>query len=124
MKRKGIIIVVVVVCIVILLSATIFSIAKFNVWNPFSSCFGMLEILFTGKEYTVVQNYPNRVIFSKTRGTSDKNGEQYLEEYMESRGFHFVPEEQLGAVLVYSNGTEKEYIMCSANSYYSKWIWQ
>ncbi len=71
MKRKGIIIIVV-IGVVILLSATIFSIAKFNVWNPFSSCFGMLEILFTDKEYTVVQNIPNRVIFSKTRDTSGK----------------------------------------------------
>ena len=52
MKRKGIIITVV-ICIIILLGATIFSIVKFNIWNPFSSCFGMLEILFTDKEYTL-----------------------------------------------------------------------
>jgi len=109
---------------VILLSATIFSIAKFNVWNPFSSCFGMLQILFTDKEYTVVQNIPNRVIFSKTGDTSDKTSGQYLDEYMESRGFYFVPEEQLGGILVYSNSTEKEHISFSTNKYYSKWIWQ
>lgn len=73
MKRKGIIITVV-ICIIILLGATIFSIVKFNVWNPFSSCFGMLEILFTDKEYTIVQNIPSRVVFSKTTDASNKNG--------------------------------------------------
>lgn len=123
MKRKGVIIIIAIFG-VILLSATIFSIAKFNVWNPFSSCFGMLEILFTDKEYTVVQNNPNRVAFSKTADTSNKSGGQYLDEYMKSRGFYFVPKEQMGGMLVYSNSSEKEYILFSTNKYYSKWEWQ
>ena len=123
MKRKGIIITII-MCILILVSATIFSIAKFNVCNPFSSCFGMLEILFTDKEYTIVQNNPNRVGFSKTADTSDKSSGQYLDEYMENRGFYFISEEQMGGMLVYSNGSEKEYILFSTNKYYSKWEWQ
>lgn len=123
MKRKGIIITIE-ICSVILLSAIIFSIVKFSVWNPFSSCFGMLEILFTDKEYTIVQNKPNRVAFSKTADTSNKSGGQFLNEYMENRGFYFVPEEQMGGMLVYSNGSEKEYILYSTNKYYSKWKWQ
>ena len=123
MKRKGIIIIIAIGS-VILLSATIFSILKFSVWNPFSSCFGMLEILFTDKEYTIVQNKPNRVAFSKTADTSNKSGGQFLNEYMENRGFYYVPEEQMGGMLVYSNGSEKEYILYSTNKYYSKWKWQ
>ncbi|MCI9286440.1 MAG: hypothetical protein HFJ57_00355 [Clostridia bacterium] len=123
MKRKGIIITIV-MCIIVLFSATIFSIIKFNVWNPISSCFGMLEILFTDTKYTIVQNIPNRVVFSKTADTSNKSSGQYLDEYMESRGFHFVPEEQMGGMLVYSNGSKKEYILFSNNKYYSKWEWQ
>lgn len=123
MKRKRIIIIIA-IGIVILLSATIFSILKFSVWNPFSSCFEMLEILFTDKEYTIVQNNPNRVVFSKTADTSNKSGGQFLDEYMANRGFHFVPEEQMGGMLVYSNGSEKEYILFSTNKYYSKWEWQ
>lgn len=123
MKRKRII-VTTVICGIILLSSTIFSIVKFSVWNPFSSCLGMLEILFTDKEYTIVQNKPNRVAFSKTADTSNKSSGQFLDEYMENRGFYFVPEEQMGGILVYSNGNEKEYILFSINKYYSKWIWQ
>jgi len=122
--NKKILYLIIVICIVILFGATIFSIAKFNVWNPFSSCFGMLEILFTDKEYTIVQNTPNRVGFSKTADTSNKGSGQYLDEYMESRDFHFVPEEQMGGMLVYSNGSAKEYILFSANKYYAKWEWQ
>lgn len=123
MKRRTIIIIIIAIFCVILLSATIFSIVKFNVWNPFASCFGMLEILFTDKKYTVVQNVPNRVAFSKTADTSNKSGGQYLDEYMESRGFKLVPEEQMGAILVYSNGIEKEQVSFSTNKYYSKWEW-
>lgn len=84
----------------------------------------MLEILFTDKEYTIVQNTPNRVVFSKTADTSNKSSGKFLDEYMESRGFYFVPEEQMGGILVYSNGSEKEYISFSINKYYSKWEWQ
>ena len=124
MKRKSIIITIV-ICCAILLGATIFSIAKFGVWNPFSSCFGMIEILFTDKEYTIVQNYPFKVAFSKTSDTSSKGGGKYLlDEYMESRGFYDVPEERLGEMLVYSNGSKKEYIIYSTNKYYSKWNWK
>lgn len=115
MKRKKIIIMII-MCFVILCGATIFSIVKFDVWNPFSSCFGMLEILFTDKRYTIVQNIPNKVGFSK----SDK---QYLDEYMESRGFRLEPEKGLGGMKVYSNGSEEEYIVVYGNKYYSKWHW-
>ena len=110
--RRNLVIIVIVIFILILLCATIFSIAKFNVWNPVSSCCGMLEILFTDKEYTIVQNIPNRVIFSKS-------SKQYLDDYMANRGFQFVPEKQMGGMLVYSNGREEEHIILSINKYYS-----
>ena len=122
--KKKLIIIVISAIIFILLSTTIFSIVKFNVWNPFSSCFGILEILFTDKEYTIVQKLPNKVGFSKTGDTSAKSAGEYLDEYMINRGFYFVPEKQMGGELVYSNGTTEEHIMFSANKYYSKWIWQ
>lgn len=120
MKRN----IIIIICSVILLSATIFSIVKFSVWNPFSSCLGMLQILFTNKEYTIVQNLPRKVAFSKIGDSSEKMAKEFLDEYMEDRGFHFLPEEQLGSMLVYSNGSKKELILFSANRYYSKWEWR
>lgn len=116
--------IVIIICILLLLIATIFSILKFSVWNPFSSCLGMLEILYSNKEYTIVQHIPRKVGFSKTSDTSNKSAGQYLDEYMANRGFSFVPEEQMGGLLVYSNGNKKEFILFSANRYYSKWEWQ
>ena len=71
-----------------------------------------------------MQHIPNKVGFSKTLDTSDKGVGQYLEEYMAKRGFYIVPEEQLGGMLVFSNGQEKEYVGFSTNKYYSKWIWE
>lgn len=122
MKNKKVI--AIVVSMIALISvAAIISVMEFGVINPFSSCFGMLEILFTDKEYTVVQNYPNKVIFSKTGETLSKSADKMLDEYMQSRGFIEIPEERLGGLLVYSNGTEKEHIAFSANKYYSKWEW-
>lgn len=122
MKNKKVIIIIA-ISIVILLISTIFSVIKFSVWNPISSCFGILEILFTDTKYTIVQNFPNRVIFSKTADTSNESGGQFLDEYMKSRGFYFVHGEQMGAMLVYSNDSEKEHILFSTNKYYSKWEW-
>ncbi|OKZ75385.1 MAG: hypothetical protein BHW00_02175 [Clostridium sp. 26_22] len=121
MKRKRVIITII-ICIIILFGATIFSISKFNVWNPFSSCLGMLEILFTNREYTIVQNYPSRVVFCKTSASSNKTSIQYLDEYMKNRDF--ILEEQVGGILKYSNGSEKEYISFSENKYFSKWEWE
>ena len=121
MKRKRVIITII-ICIIILFGATIFSISKFNVWNPFSSCLGMLEILFTNREYTIVQNYPSRVVFCKTSAWSNKTSIQYLDEYMKNRDF--ILEEQVGGILIYSNGSEKEYISFSENKYFSKWEWE
>lgn len=121
MRKNAIIIIAILV--VVFMGTTIFSILKFGVWNPFSSCFGMIEILFTDKEYTIVQNIPNKVAFSKTADTSNTGSKQYLDEYMKSRAFHFLPEEQMGSRLVYSNGNEKEYVYISTNKYYSKLVW-
>lgn len=112
MKKK----IIIISMLIIFICATIFSIYKFSVINPISSCFGMLQILFTNKEYTVVQKFPKKVIFAKPSYS--------LYEYMENRGFKFVPEDQVGSHLVFSNGTEGEGIYSCTNGYYSKWIWE
>lgn len=113
--KKKIFIIVITVCIIILLSATIFSIIKFRVINPFSSLFGALEIMFTDKEYTVIQNYPTKVIFSK-------NNTVYLDQYMSNRGYSL--EDQAGGELLYSNGIQKEHILFSMHRDFSQWVWK
>ncbi len=113
--KKRIFIIVTSLCIIALLFATGFSIIKFRVINPFSSLFGALEIMFTDKEYTVIQNHPTKVIFSK-------NNAHLLDEYMSSRGY--ILEEQYGGLLIYSNNIQKEYIFFSMHQAFSQWVWK
>lgn len=111
-------IIVIIICIFIIL-ASIFSMFKFGVINPFSSFFGMAEILFTNKSYTIVQHFPKKVGFSKSLSYKD-----FLDEYMKKRGYQELKDQQMGATLVYSNGSKIEKIDVYVNAYYSKWIWK
>jgi hypothetical protein len=43
---------------------------------------------------------------------------------MESHGFTEIKDEQMGAIRVFTNGEQKEWIWYSINKYYSKWRWQ
>lgn len=104
------------IILIIILILTLFSIIKFHVYNPFSAFTGMIQILFTDTEYTVVQNIPNKVIFAQPN-------RKLLDDYMKERGFKHSEEEQLGSVLVYRKKDQKEIIHFSINKYYSKWIW-
>lgn len=79
----------------------------------------MIQILYSEKEYNIVQKYPNKVIFAKP-----EKAIYALDKYMNSRGFKNLEDEQMGSIIVYSNGSSKERVKFSVNSYYSKWVWQ
>ena len=103
--RKIIIIAIVIIFII----ATIFSIHKFRVLNPISSCLGMLQILFTDKEFVVIQNIPYKVVLAQP-------GKFNL--YMKEQGFFEVKEKQMGAIHIYSNGIKEEIVCTRTNGYY------
>ena len=123
MKKKVVIIVICVILVLILLGATLFSISKFNVINPFSSFTGMMKILVGIDEYVIVQEWPQKIVFSKSNETGGKSGKEYLDEYMESLGYEELKNEQMGGTLCYTNGVIKQYISYSTNSYYTTWTW-
>lgn len=108
--KKFLITIFIIIFIILFIGATIFSIYKFSVFNPISSCFGMLQILITDKEYTVVQNIPYKVVLAKPEG---------FEKYMKEQGFYEIEEEQAGADHIYSNGKEAERIYTRTNAYYT-----
>ena len=108
--KKKIFFIFIVLFIILFVGATIFSISHFKVFNPVSSCFGMLQILFTEKEYIQVQKYPYKVVFSKP---------QAFENYMVEQGFNELKEEQLGSIRVFSNGDKKEIVSTRTNAYYT-----
>ena len=104
------------VLIIILLGSCFISYAIFNTGNPFSVVSGYFQISVLDKEYVKIQASPKVVL-------AQPNGEVFV-EYMESRGFTEIEEEQMGAIRVFTNGEETEYVWYSINGYYSKWRWQ
>lgn len=112
--KKFLIAIFIIIFIILFIGATVFSIYKFEVFNPISSCFGMLQILFTDKEYTIVQRIPYKVVLAKSGA---------FEKYMNTQGFYEIEEEQMGADHIYSNGKKKERVYTRANAYYMIGVW-
>ena len=114
--KKFLIQIFIIVFIILFIGATVFSIYKFEVFNPISSCFGMLQILFTDKEYTVVQRIPYKVVLAKTG--------KAFEEYINTQGYYEVKEEQMGSNHIYSNGEKREKVYTRINGYYMIGVWK
>ena len=104
------------VLIIFVLGSCFISYAKFNTVNPFSVASGYFQISVLDKEYVEIQALPKVVL-------AQPNSEVFI-DYMESRGFIEIEEEQMGAIRVFTNGEEKECVWYSINGNYSKWRWQ
>ena len=117
-KSRRIVIVALVYTIIltVLFGSCFISYATFSTRNPFSVASGYFQIAVLDKEYVEIQKSPKVVL-------AQPNGEVII-KYMKSRGFTEIEEEQLGAIRVFTNGEEKEWIWYSVNGYYSKWRWQ
>jgi len=103
------------ILLVILGMASFFSYSKFNVLNPFSVTYGLVQVIFMDKEYIEIQKYP-KVIVAKPSVT--------LQEYMKSLGFHEDTENQMGALHRFHNNDTVQYVMYSVNKYFSTWKWR
>lgn len=106
--------------LILLAISVLFSMAKFAVINPFSACFGMAKILCTNTKYTIVQSEPYKVAFAKSE-YNGKVAQEFLDEYMETRGF--IQKDRNGSIVIYINGNDEERIQFSVNKYYSVWEW-
>jgi len=89
--KKGKIAVACFVILVILGAASFISYSKFNVINPFSTAYGLIQIVFMDKEYIEIQRYP-RVIVAKPSAS--------LQDYMKNLGFLEDVENQMGALII------------------------
>lgn len=104
------------ILIILLLGSCLVSYLKFDTANPFSAANGFVQITIANKDYVEVQRSP-KVILSQP-------DDALFVEYMQSRGFTEVEEERMGALRVFTNGEEKEWIMYSVNGYFAKWTWE
>lgn len=102
--------------LVILLGSCFLSYATFHTANPFSAASGYFQIAVLDREYAEIQAAP-KVVIAQPR-------DDVLTDYMASRGFTELEEEQLGAIRVFTNGEDMECVWYSINRYYSKWCWQ
>ena len=119
-KKRSLSIVIAVLVFAILvasfLGACLISYATFDTGNPFAVASGYFQITVLDKKYVQIQNSPKVVIAQPY--------EEIFIDYMESNGFTEVKEAQMGAIRVFTNGNEKEFIWYSINGNYSKWRWQ
>lgn len=46
-----------------------------------------------------------------------------ITEYMAGRGFAENEQERMGALRVFEKDGAKEYILCSVNRYFARWVW-
>ena len=104
------------ILITALLVSCFISYVKFNTGNPFSVASGYFQIAVLDKEYIQIQNSPKVVL-------AQPDNEIFV-NYMKSRGFTEIEDEQMGGMRVFTNGEEKEWILYSINGHYSKWCWQ
>lgn len=103
------------VLLIIFLGSCFISYAKFNTLNPFSVASGYFQISVLDKEYVEIQASPKVVL-------AQPNGEIFI-DYMESRGFTEIEDEQMGAKRVFTNGESEEWVWYFINENYAKWIW-
>ena len=107
-----------VICLALIMTlgmASFISYSKFNVLNPFSTVSGLIQVVFTDKEYIEVQKYP-KVIIAKPSAS--------LQDYMKNLGLQEDTKNQMGALHRFQNNDAAQYVMYSMNKYFSKWRWQ
>lgn len=115
--KKIIIRIILSICIIGLICATIFSLVKFDVWNPFSACFGMIKVIGKDNQYTIVQNFPYRVILSGPTFNVD--------EYMKEQGYEKSQREaEEPGEVIYTNGEKDFLIEYRMNGYYGKYTFR
>ena len=117
-KSRNILITIIVVAVLIiaLLGSSLLSYVTFNVGNPFSASIGYFQVTVLDKDYVEISEEPKVMLAQPNMNI--------LINYMKSRGFTEVEDAQMGAILVFTNGEQKECVHYSMNKYCSKWYWE
>lgn len=117
-KSRNILITIIVVAglIIALLGSSLLSYVTFNAGNPFSASIGYFQVTILDKDYVEISEEPKVILAQPNMNI--------LINYMKSRGFTEVEDEQMGAILVFTNGEQKEWVHYSMNKYCSKWYWE
>lgn len=117
-KKLRIGIVAAVLVVFLTLTASFVSYLKFDSPNFFAAGIGLIRITLTDTQYVEIQNSP-RVIIAKPQ-----NSMQLFLDTVESEGYTYLADEQMGGMHVIEKDGKKEHVFFSANGYFSKWSWE
>ena len=94
-----------------------FGAARLGVSCPLRTALGIVRVVGFERPYVTVRRAP-RVMVARAGDALDA-----LISFQALRGFTLVPDEQMGSLLTFSNGSETEQVSFSVNRYYSVWQW-
>ena len=111
--KKEVIITVIILFIIVFLAGVVISYERLGVINPISALCGIAKIYWTDNKLTVVQNFPQKVVFFKR-----EEGKDYFNEYMEELGGYIeIPYSADAGDTVYTNGEKNIYVKVAGNRF-------
>lgn len=97
-----------------MLAACLFSLLTFGTANFASAAWGLARVTLLNEPWAEIASGPKVVLAPP---------EADLTEYMAVRGFAENEQERMGALRVFEKDGAKEYILCSVNRYFARWVW-
>ena len=94
-----------------------FGAARLGVSCPLRVAAGIVRVVGFERPHVTVRRAP-RVMVARAGDALDA-----LISFQALRGFAHLPDEQMGSLLTFSNGSETEQVSFSVNRYYSLWQW-
>lgn len=91
----------------------------FSSTNYIKSIYAVISVNCTEQTCIEIRNTPTKIVLS-----SPENFQETFEQYLEDNGYTYLEDERLGSIHVILKNNKKEYVHCSTNRYYSKWIWE
>ncbi len=107
-----------VLAVLLALTASFVSYIKFDTPNFFTAGIGLIRITLSDTQYVEIRRSP-RVIIAKPQ-----NSMQLFLDTVESEGYTYLADEQMGGMHVIEKDGKKEHVFLSANRYFSKWSWE
>ena len=97
-----------------LLAACLFSAAAFGTANFVSAAAGLARVTLLNEPWAEIAREPKVVLAASEISITD---------YMAARGFVENEQERMGALRVFEKVGAKEYVLCSVNRWFARWVW-
>lgn len=97
-----------------MLAACLFSLLTFGTANFASAAWGLARVTLLNEPWAEIAREPKVVLAAP---------ETDLTDYMAARGFAENEQERMGALRVFEKDGAKEYVLCSVNRWFARWVW-